>query len=109
MVSRYRATLTPEAFRKSQEAQARAVPWIRRELQVLLRDNDVELVKDYVMIVLEKFEIQSQQAVDLLRQFLMENTEHFVHELVSFLRSPFNVDAWDKAVQYDQPPAGASL
>ncbi|KAI8850983.1 hypothetical protein BC829DRAFT_488464 [Chytridium lagenaria] len=101
LFSRYRTMLTPDAFKKCKETQARAVPWIRRELQALLGETDIELIKDFIMIVLEKYEIQSQHAVDLLRQFLMEHTEHFIHELVSFLRSPFNVDAWDRAVQYD--------
>ncbi|KAJ3105755.1 hypothetical protein HDU97_007575 [Phlyctochytrium planicorne] len=108
VANRFKSTPLPEDFKKNLDLQARVIPFIRRELQVLLRDTEVEFVKDYVLIVLEKFDVQSQTAIELIRQFVMDETEHFVHELVCFMRSPFNVDAWDQIVQYDEK-SGSTL
>jgi hypothetical protein len=34
----------------------------------------------------------------------MEKTQHFVHELLNFMRSPYDMIGFDEAVQYDWPP-----
>ena len=47
-------------------------------------------------------DIQSQAAVDLLKPYFGDSTELFIHELVSFSRSPFTMETWDGVVQYDE-------
>ncbi|KAK9687452.1 hypothetical protein K7432_014787 [Basidiobolus ranarum] len=39
---------------QSQSNTARVVAWIRRDLQVLLNDEDVELVKEHILAILKK-------------------------------------------------------
>ncbi|KAJ3146068.1 hypothetical protein HK101_002370, partial [Irineochytrium annulatum] len=96
--SGYSTTVTLERFRRDQPLRARLLPWLRRELRVLLRDVDAELVKDLTMAVMERFDLQSDAAAGLLRPFFQERTEQFVHECTAFLRSPFEMDVWDRVV-----------
>ncbi|KAJ3127051.1 hypothetical protein HK098_006848 [Nowakowskiella sp. JEL0407] len=42
-------------------------------------------------------------AISLLQEFLGDKAELFVHELVSFARSPLSMNAYDSTVQYDDP------
>ncbi|KAI9242302.1 MAG: hypothetical protein BYD32DRAFT_255636 [Podila humilis] len=63
----------------------------------------LELIREYITAVLKRYDLQTDQAQDLLRDFLHEHTEHFVHELMAFARSPFSMEAYDQAAQYDSP------
>ena len=38
-----------------------------------------------------------------IQPFLLTRTSHFLHELVSFARSPFNMAAYDHRVRYEWP------
>ena len=49
-----------------------------------------------------RFELQSDTSIALLSDFLFENAEHFIHELVAFATSSFDIEAYDATVQY--PP-----
>ncbi|KAF9210170.1 hypothetical protein BGZ59_009766 [Podila verticillata] len=53
----------------------------------------LELIREYITAVLKRYDLQTDQAQDLLRDFLHEHTEHFVHELMAFARSPFSMEA----------------
>ncbi|TPX50085.1 hypothetical protein SeMB42_g02358, partial [Synchytrium endobioticum] len=94
--------LCPDLFAGKPDRLNRLVPWIRRELKVLLRNDNVEMVKDYILAVIQKFDLQSDMAIALLSDFLFEDSELFIHELVAFATSPFDIEAYDAAVQY--PP-----
>ena len=41
----------------------------------------------------------------MLRAYLGSETEHFLHELNAFARSPFDMLTWDRYVQYGQAEA----
>ncbi|KAJ1550288.1 hypothetical protein HK096_007759 [Nowakowskiella sp. JEL0078] len=56
------------------------------------------------MAVIKEYELQTDIALNLLREFLGDNTELFVHELLAFARSPLQMLAYDSVVQYDNPP-----
>jgi hypothetical protein len=64
--------------------------------------SETELLKDYVIAVMERMDLQSQDAIDVLRPFFGQSTELFVHEIISFARSPFTMEIWDGLVQYDE-------
>ncbi|KAG0016238.1 hypothetical protein BGZ82_001162 [Podila clonocystis] len=106
--------ITPESFRIFPQRIERLVPWIRRELQAILTLSPLassssssrsdpnpsgelwtglELIREYITAVLKRYDLQTDQAQDLLRDFLHEHTEHFVHELMAFARSPFSMGA----------------
>ncbi|KAG0325988.1 hypothetical protein BG000_001573 [Podila horticola] len=111
--------ITPESFKIFPQRIERVVPWIRRELQAILTLSlpassassrsdpnpsgelmtGLELIREYITAVLKRYDLQTDQAQDLLRDFLHEHTEHFVHELMAFARSPFSIEAYDAAAQ----------
>lgn len=41
--------------------------------------------------------------VEELQPFLLQTTEHFVHELVAFAKSPFDINTYDERVFYPWP------
>lgn len=118
-VSRYQE-LKPHCFRNDELLVLGARKWIRRELQVfdfLNRDsgdargerrraNNAEFLLEYIIAILKTTDIQDSagHAEELLKDFLgRENTRLFLHELRSWLRSPYqNLPDWDRAVQYDE-------
>ncbi|KAG8162315.1 hypothetical protein KVR01_008080 [Diaporthe batatas] len=122
--------VTPQAFSDQLETQSRVRAWIRRELQVFeflnddsssshtesttasempeatrrRRQNNAEFVLEYILAVLKTVDIQSDHTEELLKDFLgRDHTKLFLHELRSFLRSPYSVEAWDRHVQYAEP------
>lgn len=80
----------------------RLVPWLNRELTVLLQDNRAHI--DYVMQVilnlLNREEIQSPNFHDVLHPYFGENTRHFIHEFHSFATSPFDMIGFDQNAEY---------
>ncbi|KAF9200388.1 hypothetical protein BGZ49_009391 [Haplosporangium sp. Z 27] len=125
--------ITPESFRIFPHRLDRLIPWIRRELQAILSldnqpnsdsssltstpsmtencqdsDRGLELIREYIIAVLKRFDLQTDQAQDLLRDFLYEHTEQFVHELMGFARSPYSIEAYDRVAQYDTTPSSTS-
>ncbi|KAF9363829.1 hypothetical protein BGX34_003207 [Mortierella sp. NVP85] len=119
--------VTPETFKVFPHKLNRLIPWIRRELRAIFTlssssatilatadyheqhpsrhryeeiDTGLELTREYIIAVLKRYDLQTDQAQDLLRDFLHEHTELFVHELMAFARSPYSIEAYDQAAQY---------
>lgn len=126
--------ITPETFRVFPHLVDRLIPWIRRDLCAILsvsypqegdsqygqrlhpeQDNrlykyeeigtGVELIREFIIAVLKKYDLQTDQGQDLLYDFLQERTEHFVHELMAFARSSLSIAAYDKMAQYNISPS----
>ncbi|KAL7918997.1 hypothetical protein ACQKWADRAFT_302615 [Trichoderma austrokoningii] len=127
--------LTPRLFSSDEHLVSRARMWIRRELQVFSfltaeeptataatasasrpdesqarrRVNNAEFLLEYIVAILKTVDIMGSagQAEDMLSEFLgRDNTRVFLHELRSWLRSPFTkLEDWDRAVQYDPVPS----
>ncbi|KAM0447728.1 hypothetical protein ACHAO4_008675 [Trichoderma viride] len=131
--------LTPGLFSRDEHLVSRARMWIRRELQVFSfltaeepttttatasapsrpdesqarrRANNAEFLLEYIVAILKTVDIMGSagQAEDMLSEFLgRDNTRVFLHELRSWLRSPFTrLEDWDRAVQYDPVPSEES-
>ncbi|KAF2738303.1 hypothetical protein EJ04DRAFT_417702, partial [Polyplosphaeria fusca] len=118
-ISQYR-DLTPQTFAQSAELQSRAKAWIRRELRVFsfldaepdqmpseggaTTSSNAEFLLSYIIAILRKVDLKSSNghAEDLLQEFLgRDNTRLFLHELGSWLRSPYTrLGEWDRTVQY---------
>eukprot|EP01134_Creolimax_fragrantissima_P002408 CFRG2408T1 len=96
-------SLTPKFYQKHPHHLNRLVPFITRDLQVILQVSDVELVNTLVLGLLERFDVQSEEFAQHLRPFLFEKTEQFTHELLGFMRSPFDMVGYDNTVQYSTP------
>lgn len=129
--SRYRE-IGPSHFETDTELLSRARAWIRRELQVFeflnedgasaaedggggnaaegrrRRQNNASFVLEYIVAILKTVDLlaSSGHAENLLSDFIgRENCNIFLHELRSFLRSPYSIEAWDRHVQYDESQA----
>lgn len=50
-----------------------------------------------------RIDLESTEFGGHLESFLHEKTQHFMHELVSFAKSPYDMIAYDNKVKYDWP------
>jgi regulator of sirC expression with transglutaminase-like and TPR domain len=68
------------------------------------RVKNAEFLREYIIAIIRSIDIRGStgQAEELLQEFLgRENARLFLHELESWLRSPFErLQDWDEAVQY---------
>lgn len=116
-ISKYR-NITPEIIRRDELLVAKARKWIRRELSVFdflnpdsmsfgsaaRRATNAEYLLEYIVAIIKTIDIKGSagQAHELVKDFLGGNNARlFLHELESWLRSPFEtLKDWDAAVQY---------
>lgn len=117
-ISKYK-DLTPQIIARDEALLSRARKWIRRELKVFeflnadraqeasvtKRANNAEFLTEYIVAILKTVDIKGAggQAEDILEEFLgRDNTRLFLHELRSWLRSPYDsLEDWDRHVQYN--------
>ncbi|KAG0319633.1 hypothetical protein BGZ97_001755 [Linnemannia gamsii] len=71
-------------------------------------DSGLEIIREYIIAVCRRYDLQTDQGQDLIRDFLHEHTEHFVHELMGFARSPFSIEAYDRSAQYTSSSSSSS-
>ncbi|CAI8054548.1 E3 ubiquitin-protein ligase Topors [Geodia barretti] len=93
-------------FRQNPACTHRLVPWLTREFKVLLGPEHVQFMIQLVLSLLSKINLDGEEFPEHLQPFLATRTSHFLHELVSFARSPLNMAAYDHSVRYEWPTAG---
>lgn len=96
---------TAEFFRRNPACLHRLVPWLKRELIVLYGAHGslVNIVQHIIMSRITRFDMEDGAIQEELRPFLQGRTDHFLHEFISFARSPFNMEAYDHHAVYDCP------
>ncbi|XP_053154573.1 E3 ubiquitin-protein ligase Topors-like [Hemicordylus capensis] len=101
---RYRDTSAEFLCRNSASLQ-RLVPWLTRELTVLLGtlSSLVRFVQRIIMRHVVRHDMESQALAKMLKPYLLHCTEHFVHGFISFARCPFNIEAYDQHANYECP------
>ncbi|XP_063996262.1 E3 ubiquitin-protein ligase Topors isoform X2 [Pogoniulus pusillus] len=101
---RYR-DISAEFFRRNPACLHRLVPWLKRELTVLFGAHGslVNIVQHLIMSNVTRYDLESKAFADDLKPFLLNRTEHFLHEFISFARCPFNLEAYDQHANYDCP------
>ncbi|XP_037540657.1 E3 ubiquitin-protein ligase Topors [Nematolebias whitei] len=100
--------ITAESFHQSSTHLNRLRPWLRRELRVMYGSNSslVDIVQNIIMARLALHGLENTLNLEEdLQPFLQARTQHFLHELLSFARSPLNMDSYDLQAVYDPPPA----
>ena len=50
-----------------------------------------------------RIDLESDDFATHLEPFLHDKTQHFMHELVSFAKSPYDMIAYDNKVRYNWP------
>lgn len=104
--------ITAESFRQNSAHLNRLRPWLRRELTVLYGAHGVlvHIVQRIIMARLALHGLVDTPTVEEeLRPFLLARTDHFLHELVSFARSPLSLDNYDLQAVYEPPAAALEL
>ncbi|XP_068278905.1 LOW QUALITY PROTEIN: E3 ubiquitin-protein ligase Topors [Nyctibius grandis] len=101
---RYR-DISAEFFRRNPACLHRLAPWLKRELTVLFGAHEslVNIVQHIIMSNVTRYDLGSQAFANNLKPFLLNWTEHFLHEFISFARCPFNLEAYDEHANYDCP------
>lgn len=106
--------ITPGMIASSPELQSCARKWVRRELRVFSylhpeaadapTTSNAEFLLSYIVSILKMVDVKASNghAENLLSEFLgRENSRLFLHELESWLRSPYTkLEEWDANVQY---------
>ena len=78
------------------------LPWIQREFQSLLQEEDVNLITQHVIGVLEHFEGKNvlsawkSSMAETVRLFIPEYADAFCDEIESFLFSGLNMEGYDE-------------
>ena len=86
--------------------KARVEPWVVRELQSVLRVEDVSLISVLVLATLH--EPQGDFMAAQLKDFMAEEqVKHFVHELRCFVNSGMDTELYDNATSYERGPPTA--
>ncbi|KAL7951469.1 hypothetical protein V8C42DRAFT_304170 [Trichoderma barbatum] len=114
LVSRARMWIRRElqvfSFLNADESGSGSAPSTSRsgganEAQARRRANNAEFLLEYLIAILKTVDIMGSagQAEDMVSEFLgRDNARLFLHELRSWLRSPFTkLEDWDRAVQYE--------
>lgn len=82
--------------------------WLRRELQALTQEEDVDIVVHHVLGLIESFMKQNKRGVlhsrddfkalvyEAVKPFLIGRAERFVMEVELFLASGLNIEAYDE-------------
>jgi hypothetical protein len=88
-------------FRERQEWYKKKMsPWIRRDLETILKTKQVDMMVEYVMSLLPNVEL-GREFVEKLSVFLKEeDAKKFCDELYMFACSKLSMKAYDQQVQY---------
>ncbi len=94
-----------EFFQRNPACLHRLIPWLKRELTVLYGAHGslVNIVQHIIMSRITRYDMEDGAIQEELRPFLQGRTEHFLHEFISFAKSPFNIEAYDHNAVYDCP------
>lgn len=94
-----------EFYRRNPACLHRLIPWLKRELVVLYGAHGslVNIVQHIIMSRITRYDMEDGAIQEELRPFLQGRTEHFLHEFISFAKSPFNMEAYDQHAVYDCP------
>lgn len=101
ITGRYRET-TPEFFQLNPAMTHRLVPWLNRELNVLLvsHENRLSYVLELILRLITQLHIRSRAFRESIQTYIGGYTEHFIHEFFQFARSPYDMYGFDENADY---------
>lgn len=96
--------ISPAFFRQNIACTHRLLPWLNRELMVVMPNNEsqISFVIELIMALIVKYEIRSQEFHTLIEPYTASQTAHFIHEFYNFAVSPYEtVESYDQHAQYN--------
>ncbi|XP_068177598.1 topoisomerase I binding, arginine/serine-rich a [Antennarius striatus] len=97
--------ISSEFLRRNPACLHRLVPWLKRELIVLYGEHGalVNIVQHLIMSRVTHFDMEDGTIQEELMPFLQGRTGHFFHEFISYAKSPFDMEAYDRHAVYECP------
>lgn len=77
----------------------RLIPWLNRELVVLMTPNQTNYIPQILEDMREmlcRHDIQSRKIRKYFQRYLHLRTDHFIHEFYNFAISPFDIVGYDR-------------
>ncbi|XP_001109975.2 uncharacterized protein TOPORSL [Macaca mulatta] len=93
---------TANYFKRNPGCLHRLVPWLKRELTAVY-GNYGYTVKNILTTILHhmtEYDLDSESFIHLLEPYLLQHTHHFLHEFISFVHSPYNMNTYDQRAIY---------
>ncbi|XP_037118535.1 E3 ubiquitin-protein ligase Topors-like isoform X2 [Syngnathus acus] len=103
--------ISADGFRQDPSQPTRLRPWLRRELTVLFGAHELvtSIVQRVITARMAHLGLEDAAGMEQeLQPYFLGQTEHFVHELVCFARSPLSLDEYDLHAAYHPTPADGS-
>lgn len=96
-------------FLRANPAQThRLAGWLNREVVALCTNSSSPSVQHIVQRIeyfIQEYDMTSQEFRSNVRQFIpSQNVDHFIHELINFARSPYDMVGYDRFVTYTIRP-----
>ncbi|GFN95142.1 E3 ubiquitin-protein ligase topors [Plakobranchus ocellatus] len=100
--SNYR--LTPAMVAASSHRMHRIMPWLTRELRVLLHSSQsVRLAISVIQPLLTQFPIDSVEFLNRVSPLMGRRCQQFVQQFVAFANSALTIQAFDRKAMYQRP------
>nr|CAD7429979.1 unnamed protein product [Timema monikensis] len=100
VTGRYREC-SPEFYRNNPTQVHRLVPWLNRELGVVLNNvSHLAVVLDLILHLITSFEIVSSEFRSRIVLYIGHNVDHFIHEFYTFASSPYDMIGFDESTTY---------
>lgn len=99
--------ITPEFFTRNPATLHRLVPWLNRELNALLNNdnnNRQQFLMDFILGLIKTYPISSEEFYNHIYPYLGRRTRQFMHEFETFAKSPYNISAYDQNIVYEPQP-----
>ncbi|ORX47908.1 hypothetical protein BCR36DRAFT_584604 [Piromyces finnis] len=80
----------------------RIIPWVERDIKAILHTDEIDLIRDFILRIIKRYDLDSEEAMDEISLFLKDKTNHFIYELKGFINSPFNIQTYDRETQYEK-------
>ncbi|ESP05257.1 hypothetical protein LOTGIDRAFT_208267, partial [Lottia gigantea] len=94
---------SPAFFTRNPALTHRLVPWLNRELNALLHDEElhVQFLLELIMGLVKRFDIGSEDFYQHVSPFIGRHTRQFMREFESFAKCPYCMVVYDKKAMYE--------
>ncbi|XP_007951943.1 E3 ubiquitin-protein ligase Topors-like [Orycteropus afer afer] len=94
--------LSANYFKRNPGCLHRLIPWLKRELTAVYGDygHTVKTILATILQHMTEYDLDNESFTNLLEPYLLQHTHHFLHEFISFVHSPYNMENYDQRAIY---------